>query len=99
VCHAREPPDEREAQAAVVAPLRPEREQDVTQLAAAVEEAAEIAAGGAVLEVELGSAMRCRLGARRGHRRLAAEPGREREHRIACPLRQRRCPDSGSRAS
>ena len=84
-----DPADEREAQAAVVSSLRPEGEHDVAQLAAAVQEAAEIAAGGAVLELDLGLGDREPAPGRVGrHRRLAAEPGREREDRVARRLGQ-----------
>ena len=75
-----DPADERQPQAAMVSALRPEREQDVAELATAVEEAAQVAAGGAVLQVDRGfgdrQALLCRV---RRHRRLATEAGRERE--------------------
>ena len=96
-CH--DPADEREPQAAVVRRLRAEGEDDVAKLAAAVHEAGKVAPGRPVLELELGLADReLRLRGVRGHRRLAAEAGREREDGVTRLLRQRRWPESGSRA-
>ena len=84
-----DPADEREPQAAVVAALRAERQQDVAELPAAVEEAAQVAAGGAVLEVDARVTDRePRVHGVGRHRRLAAEAGGEREDGGARLLRQ-----------
>ncbi len=84
-----EPADEREPQPAVVAPLRPECQQDVAELPAAVDEAAQIARGGAVFQRQAGlpdAELRVhRVG---GHCRLAAEAGSEREDSVARLLGQ-----------
>ena len=81
---ADDPAHERQPQTAVVARLRAEREQDVAQLTAAVDEPAEVAAGRAVLEIELDFVdVQTRPGGVDRHPHLAAEAGRERETGLA----------------
>ncbi len=80
VGEADDPADERQPEAAVVRRLRAEGEQDVPELAASMDEAGEIADGGAMLELELDLA-ELEAGSKRidRHPRLDAEAGRERE--------------------
>ena len=85
----RRPSDERQARAAVVDAERPGRQQGFDELPAAVDETARVPAGGAVSEVELDLFdADARADGVDRHPRLGAESRREREHGLACPMRQ-----------
>ena len=90
---ADDPAGERQAQPAVVCCLRTERKQNVAQLACPVREPAQVAPGRAVAERELDLLDRdAGLDRVARHPRLAAEPGRGREHRPPCRRRKRALP-------
>ena len=73
----------------VVAAQRARRERELDELAAAVNKAAEVAAGGAVPELELDLAhVEPVAECVDRHPRLDAEPGRDREEGLACALGQ-----------
>ena len=98
---AERPADERQAQPAVVDGERAGGEERVDELAAAVREAAEVAAGLAVAQrqLELRDAEPGARGVDR-HAHFAAESGGEREALLrARPRDSARWPESGSRAS
>ena len=91
------PADEREPRPRWLTRLRAAGERGVEELAAAVDEAAEITAGCAMRRGDRPRGRQARLHRVDRHPRLAAEPGREREARRARRRERKRCPESGSR--
>ena len=95
------PADERQARAAVVHAQRARREHRVDELAAAVEEAARVTAGCAVLEIAARSPRRARPRVRRRSSSASRRRSRGASGKTAAraAAERARCPESGSAAS